>query len=63
MDYPYDTTVTWGMLNDFAEHWPQSVVYLNMPSWFWPLVFAGVVALLVIACCIVVRTVMDVWDR
>ena len=57
MDYDASTLVTWEMLNKFATQWPGQLVYLNMPGWFWPLVFAGVLALLVIAVCAGVRTV------
>lgn len=57
MDYDAGTTVTWGMLQTFAERWPQQLVYMNLPGWFWPLVVAGVGALVAMAVCMVVRTV------
>lgn len=63
MDYAWDTPVTWGMMVRYAEGRQGQLVYLNMPSWFWPLVFAGVIALCVIALCVAVRTVMDAWRR
>lgn len=58
MDYDASTVVTWEILNKFATQWPGQLVYLNMPAWFWPLVMAGVLALIVIALTLVVRTVM-----
>ena len=59
MDYDASTVVTWEILNKFAQHWPKTLVYMNMPIWFWPLVFTGVFALVVIAVAVVIRTVRD----